>query len=84
MSETPEQRRQLKRRYREIVLYLSQIAEETGLSPYQIADCAAGNVQLERSETQKILDALKSLDAPERSDTNKQNRLCLAIKVAEV
>ena len=72
MSETPEQRRQLKRRYQEILLYLNQIAEKTGLSPYQIADCAAGNVQLGRSDTQKILDAIQSLDAPESGDTNKK------------
>ena len=72
MSETPEQRRQLKRRYQEILLYLNQIAEKTGLSAYQIADCAAGNVQLGRTDTQKILDAFESLDAPERGDTNKK------------
>jgi hypothetical protein len=71
VSETPAQRRQLKIRYQEILLYLNQIAEKTGLSPYQIADCAAGNLQLGRSDTQKILDAIQSLDAPESGDTNK-------------
>jgi hypothetical protein len=75
VSETPEQRRQLKRKYREILLYLNQIAAKTGLSTFQIADCAAGNLQLGKSDTQKILDAFQTLDAPERGETNKKSSM---------
>jgi hypothetical protein len=42
-------------------------SRKTGIPSLQIAECASGNLPMARADTQKILDALISLDTPESS-----------------
>jgi predicted nucleotide-binding protein len=73
VGETPKQRAELKRRYKDILFYVPQIAAKTGLAPMQILECAAGNTTLPSDVVQKILDAFHSLSAPE-SDRMPRNK----------
>jgi hypothetical protein len=53
---------ELKRRYRDILRNAQPISEKTGFALQHVIDSATGNRPITKDETQKILDALSSLD----------------------
>jgi hypothetical protein len=53
---------ELKRRYRDILRNAQPISEKTGFALQHVIDSATGTRPITKDETQKILDALSSLD----------------------
>jgi hypothetical protein len=62
MLNSPMLHTELKRRYRDVVRCAQPISEKTGFAVEYIIDSANGNRPITKDETQKILDALTSLE----------------------